>query len=67
MSNGTLFKELVGAAKSLDETWYSLGGNAPVMANRFKKEGLDVLLATKMSSNLQKEILADIKGKVYDK
>ena len=52
ISNTSLFDEMVNIAETLPETRSSLGGNAPVMANRFQKEGCKVLLGTQMSENL---------------
>ena len=40
-----------------------LGGNAPVMAGRFHREGCKVLLGSTVSEELLKEIHPDIHGK----
>ncbi|KAK0163192.1 hypothetical protein PV327_006899 [Microctonus hyperodae] len=52
MTNGTLFDELVAKATSFPSSYSSIGGNAPVMAMRFAKEGCDVILAAKMTRSL---------------
>ena len=62
ISNSTLFDKLVEVARSLPESRYPLGGNAPVMANRFTMEGCNVMLAASVSDSLKKEIASSIKG-----
>ncbi|KAH8419634.1 hypothetical protein KR222_011394 [Zaprionus bogoriensis] len=55
ISNGTLFKQLIGMAKRMDKErihWY-MGGNAPLMAVRFVMEGAEVLLGAHMSEKLR--------------
>lgn len=51
-SNQQLFKHLIKKTESLEPNSYrwDLGGNAPVMASRFAKEGANVLLAARMST-----------------
>ncbi|XP_071079420.1 ADP-dependent glucokinase-like [Haliotis cracherodii] len=61
ISNETLFKELVDKADSLSHRVWSLGGNAPVMANRLAKEGLDVLLGARLTPNMAKALDPSIK------
>nr|CAD7441007.1 unnamed protein product [Timema bartmani] len=56
MSNSTLFEELVLSAAKSHTSHYALGGNAPVMASRFVSEGCHVLLAAKMTTDLQKTL-----------
>ncbi|GAB0096526.1 ADP-dependent glucokinase [Sergentomyia squamirostris] len=60
-SNKSLFEELIWETetKNLDTRW-SLGGNAPMMAIRFQKEGGKVLLAAQMSKHLRESIPKDI-------
>ena len=60
--NTKLFTDLVEASLALPNTRTDLGGNAPVMAGRFKKEGLDVLLASTVTPGLREKIDTDIKG-----
>ena len=64
ISNSTLFDKLVEVAHSLPDSRYPLGGNAPVMANRFVMEGCNVMLAASVSDSLKKEIASSIKGTV---
>lgn len=47
--NVELFQNLVNRAKKHPTHKWSLGGNAPIMGNRFTKEGADVLLVATMS------------------
>ncbi|XP_063226286.1 ADP-dependent glucokinase [Bacillus rossius redtenbacheri] len=54
VSNSSLFDELVNRAFATAGSHSGLGGNAPVMASRFAHEGCKVLLAAKMSPELQK-------------
>ncbi|XP_046383849.1 ADP-dependent glucokinase [Ischnura elegans] len=56
MSNSTFFDETVEIASKIPGAYYALGGNAPVMASRFFREGCDVLLAAKMTQELQKSL-----------
>ena len=64
VSNSSLFDKLVEVARSLPESRYPLGGNAPVMANRFVMEGCNVMLAASVSDSLREEIASSIKGTV---
>ncbi|KAG8034898.1 hypothetical protein G9C98_007974 [Cotesia typhae] len=61
MRNEQLFDKLVAKARTFDSSYSSIGGNAPVMAMRFAKEGCDVLLAAKMTDSLRLMIPDDIK------
>ncbi|XP_067011429.1 ADP-dependent glucokinase [Anabrus simplex] len=56
VSNGSLFDTLVANAEKMNSAHYGLGGNAPVMASRFHLEGCEVLLAAKMTDELQKTL-----------
>lgn len=47
-------------------TYSALGGNAPVMASRFAKEGAKVLLAAKRSPYIINEIHPNVIGKPFD-
>ncbi|XP_071440863.1 ADP-dependent glucokinase [Hetaerina americana] len=61
LSNGTFFDEIVELASQLPGAYYALGGNAPVMASRFLREGCDVVLAAKMTQELLKSLPEEIK------
>lgn len=52
ISNSSFFSELVALAKQAPSARYHIGGNAPVMANRFVKEGCEVLLGAQLSKSL---------------
>ncbi|XP_042195594.1 ADP-dependent glucokinase [Callorhinchus milii] len=52
VSNITLFRQLVKATQSLPRVRWSLGGNAPVMANRLAIEGCEVLMGSRLTSDL---------------
>lgn len=56
VSNETLFTEILEAAESLPGAYSAVGGNAPVMASRFAKEGAQVLLAAKRSPYILKDM-----------
>ncbi|CAN7993085.1 unnamed protein product [Ixodes pacificus] len=56
VSNASLFASLVEAARSAESAEYHVGGNAPLMANRFAREGCEVLLGAHMSQKLRKEL-----------
>uniref|UniRef100_H2YAA4 ADP-dependent glucokinase n=1 Tax=Ciona savignyi TaxID=51511 RepID=H2YAA4_CIOSA len=60
MSNDTLFQELVSAAEKIPNFRSAMGGNAPVMANRFAAEGADVLLAAQASQDFKKHLNSTI-------
>ena len=55
-SNQALFNHLANTAKSINTSRISIGGNAPVMANRFAEEGWNVLLGAKMKSINKKQL-----------
>lgn len=61
MPNSSLFNELVSDARSHPSSYSTIGGNAPVMALRFAREGCDVLLAAKMTESLEQMIPSNIK------
>ncbi|XP_043232365.1 ADP-dependent glucokinase-like [Amphibalanus amphitrite] len=46
ISDGSLFAELVALARKAPDARYEVGGNAPVMAARFAREGCSVLLGS---------------------
>ncbi|XP_060687329.1 ADP-dependent glucokinase [Hemiscyllium ocellatum] len=52
ISNDTLFRKLVKATQGLPRVRWSLGGNAPVMANRLAKEGCEVLIGSRLTPDL---------------
>ncbi|XP_054153267.1 ADP-dependent glucokinase-like [Oppia nitens] len=61
IKNSTLFDELVAAANSGQHTKRMIGGNAPIMATRFAKEGVGhVLLAAQVSTQLESQLPTDI-------
>ncbi|CAG2113198.1 unnamed protein product, partial [Medioppia subpectinata] len=61
IKNSTLFAELVAAANTGRHTKRTIGGNAPIMASRFAKEGIgEVLLAAQMSAQLQSQLPSDV-------
>jgi hypothetical protein len=62
IANGSMFAELVTTAARLPGAHYALGGNAPVMASRFVHEGCEVLLAAKMTPQLQRHLPSEMKG-----
>ena len=50
------------SAWTTGEARTSLGGNAPVMANRFKEDGCHVLLGATATDQLRQQIHPDILG-----
>ncbi|XP_076321887.1 ADP-dependent glucokinase [Tachypleus tridentatus] len=58
IKNETLFKEVLQLASRASDVHWAIGGNAPVMASRFAKEGCDVLLGAQMTKEL-KQFLPD--------
>ncbi|XP_022097325.1 ADP-dependent glucokinase-like isoform X2 [Acanthaster planci] len=56
-----LFKRLVAAARDMPEAKWTIGGNAPVMANRMAREGCQVLLGSVISDTIAKEIETGVK------
>lgn len=63
MSNSTLFDELVATASEMEGSRFSLGGNAPMMAQRMSQEGCKVLLAATLTPRLRTSISPDLKGR----
>lgn len=61
MNNKTLFTSMVQSAKQIEGVRIELGGNAPVMANRFAREGAEVLLAAQSSPDFKKVLSSGIK------
>jgi len=59
MSSDEGFEEIVDMATKTDHYW-AQGGNAPVMASRFAKEGAKVLLAAKMTDDYKKKLPAGV-------
>ena len=59
-SNEELFDDLISKSEKLKDVRVALGGNAPVMANRFAIEGANVLLAAKMTKKFQQTIHENI-------
>lgn len=62
MTSANNFNKWVNEASKITTARWVLGGNAPVMASRFHKEGCDVLLAAKMTQKLKSNMDKDIKG-----
>lgn len=61
ISNSSFFNELVTLAKQAPSARYLVGGNAPVMANRFVKEGCsEVLLGAQISKSLASQFPEEI-------
>ncbi|CAB3370150.1 Hypothetical predicted protein [Cloeon dipterum] len=60
IENASLFDELVDNASGLPGAHFALGGNAPVMASRFVLEGCQVILAAKMTPELQQHLPPDL-------
>ncbi|KAK4327325.1 hypothetical protein Pmani_002198 [Petrolisthes manimaculis] len=56
VSNDTLFAELVEMASALPGMYSALGGNAPVMASRFAKEGAKVMLAARRTPYILEQL-----------
>ncbi|XP_032819822.1 ADP-dependent glucokinase-like [Petromyzon marinus] len=52
ISNASLFRRLAEEAALVPGARWSLGGNAPVMANRMASEGCDVLLGARLPHSL---------------
>lgn len=61
VSNATLFTSLVQLAQSAESAEFHIGGNAPLMANRFAQEGCEVLLGAHMSPKLRRELPDSVK------
>ena len=62
ISDDKLFDKIVDKASKSKDSHYALGGNAPVMAKRFAAEGCEVLLAAKMTPELQRTLPKEVKG-----
>jgi len=60
VGNSSLFEQLVQTASSIKGHRRVLGGNAPVMANRFALEGAEVLLASQASPEFKKALRPEI-------
>jgi ADP-dependent glucokinase len=61
-----LFDTIVNIASRIEGSHFALGGNAPVMAKRFGMEGCEVLLAAKMTPELQESLPEGVTGKLKD-
>lgn len=55
-----VFDRLVDRAAAVPDHRYAIGGNAPVMALRFAREGADVLLAAKMTEAMRAELPGEV-------
>ena len=60
-----MFDELVSLAEKVPTSSYRLGGNAPVIASRFAKEGAKVLLAARRDYHLMAEVLPNMIGILF--
>lgn len=60
ISNTTLFNEIMEVVKKSKNTRWEIGGNAPIMALRFAKEGCDVLLGAQMTNSLKSVLPGEI-------
>ncbi|XP_014239962.2 ADP-dependent glucokinase [Cimex lectularius] len=59
--NSTLFDSLIERAEKLPTSYYTIGGNAPVMAMRLFREGCQVILASTISEKHRNNIPKGIK------
>jgi len=64
-TNASFFQTIANIAKTLPETKVVVGGNAPVMVNCFRKQGLRVLLGAQMTEELRQKIGWDVEGTYY--
>lgn len=62
MLNETLFNELVEASRDIPGNRWTVGGNAPVMAERMATEGCDVLLGGSFSPDFTDVLSQHITG-----
>lgn len=60
MSNETFFHKMADIAKSFPETKVVVGGNAPVMAKSFLRQGVKVLLGAQMTEELRRRIGTEV-------
>ncbi|XP_064622423.1 ADP-dependent glucokinase-like [Lineus longissimus] len=60
VSDENLFKKVVEFTKSMPHARWTMGGNAPVMANRFASEGFEVFLGAKSTKNTKKYVHAGV-------
>ena len=60
VSDDDVFDGLVAKALEDKEHRWAVGGNAPVMALRFAREGAKVLLAAKMTSEMKRNLPASV-------
>ena len=66
ITNQSLFDELVESAWFTNQAYSAMGGNAPVMANRFQQEGCHVLLGATATNELRNQMHPDIIGQYYN-
>jgi ADP-specific Phosphofructokinase/Glucokinase conserved region len=62
MVNASLFSNLADKAELIRGTKVAVGGNAPVMVNSFRREGVRVLLGAQMSEDLRRKIDPEVEG-----
>ena len=62
MANESLFDTLATEAQLIPGTKVAVGGNAPVMVNSFRREGVSVLLGAQMTEELRRKIDPEVKG-----
>lgn len=64
MVNASLFGNLSDEAQLVRGTKVAVGGNAPVMVNSFRREGVRVLLGAQMTEDLRRMIDPEVEGTV---
>jgi len=63
MDNASFFDTLATEAQLIAKTKIVVGGNAPVMVNSFRREGVQVLLGAQMTDKLRQKIDPQVAGK----
>ena len=62
VNDDELFERLIESSEKAPDSYYRLGGNAPVIALRLAKEGAKVLLAARQNPYLMSNILPNVIG-----
>jgi len=65
MANASLFNRMTAIASTVPGTKVVVGGNAPVMVNRFLRDGAQVLLGAQMTERVRMQISPDVMGEHY--
>lgn len=61
VDNASLFNEIVELTNMAQNSMRTIGGNAPIMATRFAKEGIgEILLGAQISPSLAKQLPSDV-------